>query len=394
MTSRDGAWDARDGTARRSTADPGAGRGTLVHVVLSVHDGGDHLDALLESLAAQSHAAWRLIARDDGSTDDSLRRLEAFARSDGRVEILPTSGTRIGTRASYSALLEASLERGADWVALCDQDDVWLPDKLARHRERLESVSADPADPWLAHSDLVVVGPRLDRRHGSLMRYMGIRHQDSGALGTLLVQNFVTGCASVSSRGLLAIALPIPEAAVMHDWWLALVAAAVGRIAFDPACPILYRQHAANQIGARGYARSLWSLARRSLALRRHEAGELIATIRQAEALRARLREGRVADAGVPGLRDADRLVSEYVDSWRPGVGRLDRLRTLRRLGVGRQDVVRDLALRLKLLSTRLDVPPSRDAAADEGRARSRAVPPLGRDCAARAGTVVDGAER
>lgn len=330
--------------------------GTPVHVVLSVHGGRAHVREQIESLKAQSDPGWRLLVRDDGSTDDSPALLEACARDDARIEIVREPVGRLGTRASYSLLLALAQARGADWVALCDQDDVWLPDKLARQRALAGRIGADPADVWLLHSDLAVTDAGLDAVHRSLMGFMGLRHQDEGALGTLLVQNFVTGCSAMVSRGLLGLALPIPEHAVVHDWWLALSAAACGRIAFDAAATVLYRQHDGNQIGARGYRQSIRGLLGRTLALRRHPPHELLATIAQAAALRERLAEHRVAGDDSPALGDALRVLDAYLPLFAPGVGRLRRLRGLRDLGVGRQDRLRRWALELKLLTTAVEV--------------------------------------
>lgn len=313
-----------------------------------------HLRELIDSVLAQTDSRWCLLARDDGSTDGGRELLEELASLDARIEIVDHGAAHLGTCASFSRLLECAVGRGADWVALCDQDDVWLPGKLAAHRSRLAALSADPSDCWLLHSDLAVVGRDLAPVHTSLLGYMGIRHQDANALETLLVQNFVTGCSALASRGLLEIALPVAPDAVMHDWWLALCAAAGGRIAFDPTAHVQYRQHAANQVGAKGYRASLLRLLGRTLSTRRHSPDELLATVDQAAALASRLRERTADSTSSPALLRARDLVSEYVALFDANVGRWRRVRGLRRLGVGRQDRIRDAALKLKLLTTAL----------------------------------------
>ena len=85
----------------------------------------------------------------------------------------------------------------------------------------------------------------------------------------LVVQNFVTGCASVFNRPLAELALPISHAAIMHDWWLALCAASAGRIVEREAVTVRYRQHARNQIGARAYGDVVRDLGRRTFSLQR-----------------------------------------------------------------------------------------------------------------------------
>jgi glycosyltransferase involved in cell wall biosynthesis len=101
-----------------------------VTVLMAVRDGAAHLEAQLHSIAAQRGVDWRLVASDDGSGDDSPAILARFAAAHpGRVRLM--QGPRQGTTANFLALLAAT---GADdgWLAFSDQDDIWLPDKLAR----------------------------------------------------------------------------------------------------------------------------------------------------------------------------------------------------------------------------------------------------------------------
>jgi len=64
-----------------------------------------------------------------------------------------------------------------------------------------------------------------------------------------MLHNVVTGCSSAMNRSLVDIALPFPEQAIVHDWWIAMVAAVTGKIAFDNKPLTQYRQHNLNAIG-------------------------------------------------------------------------------------------------------------------------------------------------
>jgi glycosyltransferase involved in cell wall biosynthesis len=312
------------------------------------YEGSRFVDAQIESIVAQSHTRWRLIVRDDGSKDDTAERLAAWAVREPRIEVIGDGRGPLGVVENLSTLLRVASRGAARWVALADQDDLWLPGKLAAQIEALRRLEHGDR-PLLLHGDLEVVGPSAEPLHASLLRYMGLRHEARDPLATLLVQNFVTGCSAVVNRALLEVALPLPSDVVMVDWWLALCAAATGRIAFMPEAHVQYRQHTTNQVGAKGYRASLVSRVGRTLAARSDSPEELIATVRQARALEERLSER------APGT--ALGLVSQYTALYAPGVGRLDRVRGLARLGVGRQDRLRDLSLKLKLLTQRIEVP-------------------------------------
>jgi len=143
-------------------------------------------------------------------------------------------------------------ETTAPFVCFCDQDDVWLPEKLATTVGLLEQLArATGGGPLLVHSDLAVVDASLLPVAASFDRYQNLGARSRTALRHLLVQNSVTGCTVCMNRSLVDLVVPIPAEAVMHDWWTALVAAAFGRIVYHPAALVNYRQHGSNVRGAR-----------------------------------------------------------------------------------------------------------------------------------------------
>jgi len=83
------------------------------------------------------------------------------------------------------------------------------------------------------------------------MHYKGFHHVNDDPLRTLLVQNFVTGCSAAGNRALIELASPVPRIAQMHDYWYALCAATFGELAYLPRPTLNYRQHSANNLGAR-----------------------------------------------------------------------------------------------------------------------------------------------
>lgn len=217
-----------------------------VTILLSTYNGERFLPAQLQSLLAQTHGSWCLYWRDDGSADTSATLLRAFARGPaaGRVVEVPGPATRQGTLGSFFTLLAAAPARGV--VAFADQDDVWLPEKLARGVAALASVTEGTPALYCARQMLVDADLA---RCGLSFRL----HRPPG-FPAALTQNIATGCTAMLNHAAAAlVARSHPPSTTLHDWWSYLVvAAAGGHIIVDPEPAVLYRQHGGNLVGARG----------------------------------------------------------------------------------------------------------------------------------------------
>lgn len=318
---------------------------------MGTHNGSPFLREQISSLQNQTFEEWELWVRDDHSTDDTSLLLDKLEAEDSRIVRIPEAKQRRGAALNFGDLLARAKSERVDYVFLADQDDVWQPDKMIRSLQIMADIeSTVGADvPVLVHADLAVTDEKLRVRHPSFMDHLGIRHAKDG-LRNLLVQNFVTGCTSCINRSLVELACPIPETAIMHDWWLALCAAGAGVIEFIPESHVLYRQHGENRVGATSYWSTLnpfrksWRIASRA-SLR-----EFLNTVEQARAFRERVLERRHLFATT-----TQRLVDEYCQLFEPHVGKLERLLMIRKLGVRRQDKIRNLFLALRLATVPAD---------------------------------------
>jgi glycosyltransferase involved in cell wall biosynthesis len=295
-----------------------------VEILLATYNGARWLPEQLESIARQTRTDWTVTARDDGSTDATRDVLQAWgARHPGRLRILDDERGRLGSAQSFSALLESS---SGSRIAFCDQDDVWAADRLERTAGALDALEQahGAATPLLAHSDLSVVGETLELRAPSFWSHHVLDPAADAVLRRLLVRNVVTGSTALLNRSLADACAPVPADAVMHDWWVALVAAAMGKVAHVAAPTVLYRQHGANRIGVEGVgARS----AVRLLAKRERIASYYRRTRVQARAFLARYEERLSAadratleaycalERGSPPLRGLRQLRSGFADS-------------------------------------------------------------------------------
>ncbi len=222
-----------------------------VFIALATYQGAKYLRPLIQSIRRQSYADWTLLARDDGSTDATPKILRELARRDARIEVLDDGGGHQGAAGNFGRVMQNACDRGADYLFLADQDDVWQADKLEKLLALLQS-SNGPV-PRLVYSDLVVVDGRLRTLQRSFFRYSRLRHGGREPLRTLLGRSFVLGCASGMNRPLLELALPLPGRIASHDWWVALCAAAAGQIAYLPQPTIWYRRHEGNASGPAGF---------------------------------------------------------------------------------------------------------------------------------------------
>lgn len=222
-----------------------------VDILLATYQGDKFLDELLKSIFTQRHQSFHLWIRDDGSTDKTLEILSNWSKIfPNNITIIPRLKS-LGAKGSFSELMQHSR---APYVMFADQDDIWLPFKIEALLDLMHRMERqyDSHIPLLVHSDLRVVDQNLKEISPSFWKYSGINPYKSN-LNHLLPQNIVTGCSLMINRSLAQLALPIPNEAIMHDWWIALIATSFGHIDFLPQATILYRQHAQNNIGAKQY---------------------------------------------------------------------------------------------------------------------------------------------
>jgi glycosyltransferase involved in cell wall biosynthesis len=220
-----------------------APEGPAVAVLMATFNGAAHLAAQLDSFAGQSLPPRWLVVSDDGSTDATLEILADFASRHPAISVTVLHGPRRGAAANFLHLL-AHVPEGAEFVALSDQDDVWLPGKLADGVALLRGANL----PALLGTRTLVCDESLGGARPSPLwrRPFGFAHA--------LVQSFAGGNTMMLNRAAIRLVTAAAEEAgqvVMHDWWLyQIITGAGGQVVFDPRPQLYYRQHGANQIGA------------------------------------------------------------------------------------------------------------------------------------------------
>lgn len=206
-------------------------------VLLSTYNGMEYLPEQLRSIETQRYRNVDILIRDDGSHDGTLEYVRDYAF--GREDVEVIAGDNVGVVDSFMRLLDSARDRDA--YAFCDQDDVWLPNKIERAAQRLEPSRNEPML-YFSRQEYVDENERT-LGYSDLPRFVGLRNA--------LVQNIAIGCTTVineATRRLLV--AHTPTQAIMHDWWAYLLVSALGRVVYDPAVTMKYRQHGGNTLGA------------------------------------------------------------------------------------------------------------------------------------------------
>lgn len=222
---------------------------TNVAICLAVYNGEEFIEDQIKSILQQSYKNWHLFVRDDRSTDASKsiiqEYIDRFPDKITDLSYLPGGGNSQDNFLTILSWVTANVN--SDYFMFCDQDDVWLPNKIALCMDASPEIDSDPV---LVHTDLRVVDEKLNILSDSFIKMSHLNPQKRD-LAHLLVQNNVTGCTMFWNRALNRRFNPQDSSLMlMHDWWITLVAAGLGEIRYISTPTILYRQHQGNVVGA------------------------------------------------------------------------------------------------------------------------------------------------
>lgn len=300
----------------------------MIDILMAVYQGEAYVAEQIESILKQTYTDWTLLIGDDGSKDRTMEILSAYeAKYPSKIRVIPNKVNSGSAQANFFRLL--SLSKAA-YAMTCDHDDVWLPDKVEKTMAEMKRLEQEnpPGTPILVHTDLEVVDENLRTIASSMFRLQNLDSRRV-SLPKLLAQNVVTGCTMLANRPLLDLAKDPPGSAIMHDWWLALVAAAFGRIGFVPKPTIRYRQHGNNEVGAKNVRDPKYVAARLSKTEQIHKV--LTDTYRQAAGFYGRYQDKLTEEQA--------KLVLGYAKM--PEYGKLRRMAHLLCNGHGKNGLVR-----------------------------------------------------
>ena len=224
-----------------------------MEILLATCNGALFLREQLDSILSQTDENWHLTISDDGSEDGTKEIIRKYTDLYPNKIQQQVSGRHFGNARDHFFYLADTCD--ARWMMFCDQDDTWAPEKVERFRAA--SPVAETHDgtemPLLIFCDQTPTDQKLKPLAASLMRYQKQYFKEFD-YRSILFQNVVTGGAMAVNRSLVRLAtehIQNPNGIIMHDWWLAAVAARFGKILYIDEPLGTYRQHDMNAVGAK-----------------------------------------------------------------------------------------------------------------------------------------------
>lgn len=207
-------------------------------IALTTYNGASYLAAQLDSFYRQSYQDFEVVAVDDASTDETAQILRQYSERYGLRYYI--NHERLGFIRNFEKAI--SLCSG-DYIALSDHDDIWLPDKLSIQLEEIGSYSLVCSDVKLIDDQENVITDSMQRR-----LHTPVPNEQNQFYSEVFI-NCVRGCTILFKKELLTTALPIPDTAISHDWWLGVCATLRDGFKYLDKPLVLYRVHAGNAVG-------------------------------------------------------------------------------------------------------------------------------------------------
>lgn len=218
----------------------------MISIAMTTFNGEKYLREQIDSILAQTIQDFELIVCDDCSTDGTWAILEDYAKRDSRMKIFQNE-KNIGFKENFEKAM--SLCKG-DYIALSDQDDIWMPD----HLEVLIDVIGDSV---MACGNCDMVGADGQSLHMTLKQMEALRTVSDNPkkrfLSIVFLRNAFQGASMLLSKSFLDKVLPIPEGVGFHDTWISALACVNGGFNYTDRIVNKYRKHGGNITAANNY---------------------------------------------------------------------------------------------------------------------------------------------
>ena len=213
-----------------------------IYILMTSYNGEKFIRQQLESIFSQTFKNWQLIISDDGSTDKTKEIILEYQKIwGGKIQL--RNGPQKGFAENFLSLA-CDKNLVSDFYAFCDQDDVWLPQKLEVAIKQISNASLNN-EPYLYCGRTVYVDEQ------SIAIGQSILFKQPPSFDNALVQSIAGGNTMIFNRSSKLVIetvgmVPTPS----HDWWLYLLISGVGgKVFYEPTAFVFYRQHRSSIVG-------------------------------------------------------------------------------------------------------------------------------------------------
>jgi glycosyltransferase involved in cell wall biosynthesis len=214
---------------------------------MTTFNGESFVEEQLSSILTQTEPPHEIIVHDDGSSDRTVDMVRSMLTESPIASRVVINGATLGVTVNFASAISAAT---GDIIALADQDDIWMPDKLsviARTFRAHPGAAAVCSDALVIDETSRPTGERLWQRVG-LGRPQRARFETGHGTDVLVRRNVLTGACLAFDAQLRRLLLPMPDAG-LHDLWIALLASALGTVVLVEQPLLAYRIHGANAVG-------------------------------------------------------------------------------------------------------------------------------------------------
>lgn len=220
----------------------------MIDILLSTYNGEKYLRQQIDSIINQTYTNWKLIIRDDGSSDKTFDIIDDYALSyPEKIKIVDKGTSNLGSSKSFERLLDFVK---SDYFMFSDQDDIWCTDKIERtfnEMLRIESLYGKNI-PLMVCTDAKCIdrdGKEICESFFTSQKFIDTTKKSI----KLLALNVVQGSTMLMNKKVIELVRPFPNY-VQHDQWIAVIIVHYGKISYLHERLLLYRQHSNNVLGA------------------------------------------------------------------------------------------------------------------------------------------------
>lgn len=210
-----------------------------IDILMATYNGASYIIPQIQSLQNQTFANWKLYIHDDGSTDETMKIIQSIATTDSRICIIKDGIRFHESGLNFMHLLKFSK---APFCIFCDQDDIWLENKLELMLRFIEA--KDNTIPQAVYSNSYVYIPETSDISGYATLCFPQKLKD-----VLFLNCGIQGCALMFNAALRDICKNAPDIVAMHDHVLTVCAATLGELSYLNKRLMLYRRHQSTVTG-------------------------------------------------------------------------------------------------------------------------------------------------